>query len=406
MDTTPSESPATRSAARTLTVATVATVVSVMPVFLTGALAPELRRELAFSATGIGLAVSGFRLSGVIFGRRLGRFADDHGAIRSLRLGAVIAAVGALAIIGFARDLTTLVALLFLTGMGQALVQPAANRLLMHRIPAHRQGFAFGFKQSAPPTASLVAGLSLPLIGLTLGWRWGFAIVPLATVLLIFGIGRPPAQPLRTERKDSDREGRPPTKMVVVLMLAFGLGTAAGTTLPAFYVDAAVSAGTGASVAGSLLAAASLAAISVRLVAGVVCDRLVKGHMKLAGLLLGLGSFGVLLIASGTSGLMAIGVVAGLAGTWGFNGVFWYALMRAYPRSPGATTGAVAPGGLIGGIVGPTTFGLVVDVSGYQAAWVLSTALALAAASAMIVVARRLEDVRREGLTGSSGPDA
>lgn len=397
-------SPAGRSTARTLIVATAATVISVMPVFLTGALAPELRRDLVFGASGIGLAVSGFRLSGVVFGRQLGRFADSHGAIRSLRLGALIAGTGALAIALFARDLRVLVALLFITGAGQALVQPAANRLIIHRVALRRQGAAFGLKQSAPPMASLVAGLSLPIIGLTLGWRWGFALVPLLTVVVLLLIGRAPAQPLRTDRAEHDVSGRPTSSMVVILMVSFGLGTSAATTLPAFYVDAAVRVGTDARTAGSLLATASLCAIAVRMLAGLASDRLVRGHMRLAGGLLATGSLGIMLLSSGAPRLMSLGIILGLAGAWGFNGVFWYALMRAYPASPGATTGAVAPGGLIGGIVGPTTFGFIVDVSGYRAAWLLSTALALASATAMFFVARRLELVRQQGLDDEGRP--
>lgn len=388
-----------RSVVRTLAIATAATVISVMPVFLTGALAPELRRDLAFSATGIGLAVSGFRLSGVIFGRRLGRLADTYGAIRSLRLGTFIAGVGALAVALLARDLRVLILLLFVTGAGQALVQPAANRLILHRIPLRRQGAAFGLKQSAPPTASLIAGLSLPLIGLTLGWRWGFALVPALALLVILLIGPPPAQPLRTESSGAEAAGRPSSGMIVILMISFGLGTSAATTLPAFYVDAAVRTGTEARTAGALLAAASLCAIAVRIMAGLASDRLVRGHMRLAGGLLAAGSVGILLLASGTPRFMSVGIILGLAGAWGFNGVFWYALMRAYPSSPGTTTGAVAPGGLIGGILGPTTFGLIVDVSGYRAAWFLSTLLALASASAMIFVARKLEDLRQQALS-------
>lgn len=391
-----------RSTSRTLVIATAATVVSVMPVFLTGALAPELRRDLAFGASGIGLAVSGFRLSGVLFARPLGRFADSHGAIRSLRLGAMIAGGGALAIALFARSLEVLVALLFLSGAGQALAQPAANRLIMHRIAPERRGSAFGLKQSAPPTASLVAGLSLPLIALSFGWRWGFALVPLLTVILLFTIGRPPAQPLRTPPSAKEMAGRPTSGMVVILMIAFGLGTSAATTLPAFYADAAVSIGTDAGAAGSLLAGASLAAIVVRMLAGLLSDRLMSGHMRLAGMLLAIGSIGILLLSTGTQRLMSAGIVLGLAGAWGFNGVFWYALMRAYPASPGTTTGAVAPGGLIGGIVGPTAFGFIVDLSGYRAAWVLSTVLALASASAMFFVARRLE----QNVTSSDGASA
>jgi hypothetical protein len=33
------------------------------------------------------------------------------------------------------------------------------------------------------------------------------------------------------------------------------------------------------------------------------------------------------------------GVVLALAGTWGFHGVFWFSIVRAYPATPGRVTG-------------------------------------------------------------------
>lgn len=384
--------PATRSPIRTLTVAMTSTVVCVIPLFLVGALAVGMQSELGFNATMLGLIVGVFRLNAAMTSRYFGRFTDRFGATAAVKLGLAVAAGTCVAIALLARSWQLLMLFMFIGGTGQALCQPAANRMLLHRIPRERQGIAFGIKQSAPPAASMLAGVSVPVIGLTLGWRWAFALVPLlaAVAFLLAGPRVVRNEEEKRARKQLGSSGLT-TGRTAMLMLSFGLGTAASGAVPAFYVGAAVAAGTEVDVAGTLLALASAGAILVRLIAGVVCDRMVGRQMSLAGGLLAVGSAGLGLLASGRPAMMAVGVAIALGGTWGFNGVFWYALMRAFPDAPGATTGAIAPGGLVGGIVGPIVFGALVDGFDYRVAWIFSAVLSVAAGAAMVTSSRRLD---------------
>ena len=60
-------------------------------------------------------------------------------------------------------------------GLANAVSHPAANLSLAREVPAGRQGLSFGIKQAAIPVATLLAGLAVPTIAVTLGWRWAFA---------------------------------------------------------------------------------------------------------------------------------------------------------------------------------------------------------------------------------------
>ena len=176
----------------------------------------------------------------------------------------------------------------------------------------------------------------------------------------------------------------------MVLAVALGLSTTASAPVPAFFVDASVRAGSSPQLAGSLLAAASAAAILTRLVGGAVADRLPRGHLILCATLIAGGSVGLALLAVGTPGAMAVGVIVALMAIWGFIGVFVFAVMRAYPDAPGAATGATMPGGLIGGIVGPVAFGAIAEAFSYPAAWGFVCAAAVAAVGGFTLASRRL----------------
>jgi hypothetical protein len=127
-----------------------------------------------------------------------------------------------------------------------------------------------------------------------------------------------------------------------------------------------------------------------RLVAGLSCDQLSRGHLRICSGLLLVGAFGVALLATGDPSRMDLGIPFALAGTWGFNGVFWFALVQAFPRAPGSITGAVLPGATLGAMVGPLAFGAVAEMTGYGVAWAGISALAVFAAGIMLVADRRL----------------
>lgn len=378
-----------RSPARAIGLGGGVAIVYVLPVFLTGALSVEIMRDLAFGSAGLGLAVGAHRFAGAIMSPYLGRWADRLGATRSIRLTALIAMAASLGIATTATRWAILVAWMTVGGCAQALGTPAANRLLSNVIRPARLGTAFGIKQSAPPTATMLAGLSVPVIALTIGWRWAYVAAALLGVVVIFAAGRPPPVDPR-RRAESAGSRLADRRMILLLAVAFGLGNATSSTVTTFYVDAAVRAGTSADFAGTMLAVASIATIITRVVSGAVSDRLSTGHLRLCAGLLVVGSIGIAMLATGRPAWMAAGALVGLAGTWGFGGVFWFALVRAYPDAPGQASGAIAPGVLGGSTAGPVVFGFIADSAGFAVAWTFIGVVALVAAGAALVCSRKL----------------
>lgn len=371
-----------------------ATVVGALPALLTGALAPQLSETLAFGPAVLGAAFAVQSAAGALTAVPLGRLADRLGATRSLRLAMMTTALVSLAIATAVRSAAGLTLLLALGGLAKRLIEPASNRLLISRVGDRRLGLAFGMKQSAPPMSAMLAGLSVPIVATGWGWRGAYVLAALMAVTLSL-VRPPPAEAgtdaaRRTSPSDPEGRARSGATPVLLLSLAFGLSNAASTTVPIFYVSAAVDAGTRQAVAGLLLSVASVAAIAARLILGVVTDRLGTGHLRLCAAMLAGGAVGFMLLASGHPLAVAAGVVLALAGTWGFSGVFWFTLVRANPSRPGAITGKVAAGALVGASARPVIFGLLVDRYSYGNAWLFAGTIATLAAVGMAHADRRL----------------
>ena len=353
-------------------------------------MAVELTTDLGFGPAELGMAFASYFVAMAICSTGLGRLADHWGTTLSLRLGTLGASVAAGAIGAFVVSWYTLVACLILAGTSSALTVPASNRLLVNRVHPGSLGFAFGVQQSAPPMASMLAGLAVPFIALTAGWRWAYGMAAGFGLLVVAAVGKRPTTPMRTQRLVASNQTLRDRPTLVVVGIGVGLAFAASSALLGFYVDAAVRSGTSQRTAALVFAAASLVAISVRLIAGRIVDRTSKSSLRLCGALLIIGAFGLVLLAVERPPVMAAGAVIGFAGAWGFPGVFWYALVRAYPEEPGRITGAMAPS-VIGAGIGPIAFGVLVVGGSYAGAWLTAALMSLLAAGTMIYGGRRLE---------------
>ena len=382
--------PTGASPARALAASSAATVVGVLPLYLTGALAVQLRDELHFGATGLGLAVGIFRITGAMAAMPMGRLADAIGAIWSLRIALAVAAITGGGIATTTTSWATLVGWLMFGSLANSLGQPAANRLLVNRVSLRRQGVAFGLKQSAPPLASMIAGLSVPVVALTVGWRWAYGAMVAWALLVVIAVGRRPPARRRTETTEDD-DVRPRRRTLLLLAASFGVGSAASSVIPAFFVTAAVDGGMTGTAAGALLAMASAAAILVRILGGAVADKMSHGHLNLCASLLALGCLGFLFLSLGSEWATIAGVLIAMSGSWGFNGVFTFAVVRMYPSAPGAVTGAILLGALAGAALGPVVFGLATDTYSYTAAWAIAGVMS-GVAAAMMIASNRLLD--------------
>ena len=368
-----------------------------LPPFLVGGLAVQIRADLRFEAVGLGLAVSAYWLSSALFSAVLGRLAEHLGARRALRIGLTANLVVQLTVATAARTWGLLVLVMAVGGVVNALIQLAVNVLLTQKMPPHRLGVALGAKQSAIPMSTLLAGLAVPVIALTVGWRWAFVagagLAALALALL------PSTAQVRAVTAQRPRIGDRPMLPLVVLSIGAGFGAAAAGALAAFLVSGSVEAGIGEGAAGLLLTLGSACGIAVRMLAGARADRRDRGHLRVVALMLAGGSVAYLAFATGRPwAYVALTPVAFGAG-WAWPGLFNLAVVRDNPDIPGVATGITQTGVYVGALLGPLLFGVVVQHGSYAPAWLMTAAWTGVAAAVMVVGRRLLR--RRAGATGA-----
>ncbi len=163
-----------------------------LPGFLTGGVSVQLRADLGFGESGLGFAVGAFFTAAALSSAVLGRTAERLGPSRAMQASAVVSVVSLLGVAAGARSFTTLLLWLAVGGVANALAQPAANLFIARTVEASRLGMAFAVKQSGIPAATLLGGLAVPAIALTVGWRWAFvagAAVPLGGGLTLPRVG-------------------------------------------------------------------------------------------------------------------------------------------------------------------------------------------------------------------------
>lgn len=386
-----------------------------IPAFLTGALAVQMRADFELSSATLGLLVGLFFGCAAVASGPGGWSVQRLGAgvgMRASFLGSSMCMAG---VALFAHDAMSLAAFLIVGGLANGLANPAANLLLVGSVPAHRRALALGVKQAAIPAATLLAGLSIPILALTLGWRWAFGAAALVAVLLAIGWDTaPPAPPHGTpvapatpstansatrSAPSSDAGGSRVLSAgrLNMFLLAAGATLAiwGGQAMGTFLVSYAVDRGIGEAAAGLLLTLASLAGIVARIAAGWVVDRRRGSGLGELRVLLGAGTVGLLALATGLPGLIWVGAIAAFAGGWGWSGVLTYAVVRANPAAPAAATGITQAGVFIGATVGVPLFGVLVEATSYASAWISTAASAAVAVVIMTIVARRFPSADR-----------
>ncbi|MEA2366813.1 MAG: hypothetical protein QOI32_2325 [Thermoleophilaceae bacterium] len=354
---------------------------SVLPGFLVGALALQIRGDLDVRVEAVAVGVTVFFLAGAFGAGWGGRLADHIGALRAMRL-CVFVTAASLAAAALAPTLLVLFALLAVAGVANAVTQPAVNLFVAEQIPADRQGLGFGIKQSGIPAAILVSGLALPLLALPLGWRATLglcALAPLAVALVL-----PRGGTTHVSRRAASRR---PSRALFLTALGAALGTAGPSALGAFLVASAVDVGIGEGTAGLLAALASGLSLAARVWLGARADRKHDYGLAVVVVLLVAGSVGFVLMASGAVGIFVVGVLLAFTLGWGWPGLFNLAVVASNRESPGSASGVTQTGVYVGAAGGPAVFGVVSASAGYGAAWLVAAATTLGAAAVLWRVA-------------------
>lgn len=357
------------------------TLMGTLPVFLTGALAVQIGRDLTFGPSRLGIASGAFFAAAALGSALMGRLAERIGPGRAMRAAATLSAVLQVTI-AVTPGYGTLLASLTVAGFGNALAQVGSNLLLAKGIAPERQGWALALKQAGVPAGTMLGGLAVPLLGVTVGWRWAYLVG--AAGALAAAAYVPVGAVAAGGRQGPRRRADVPIRPLVVLAAAVGFAAAANGTLATFVVSAGVDAGLGESAAGLVLTLGSATGITMRLVAGARADRRGGRHLPVVSFLLLGGAAGYLLLAPGTVGTHLLGALVAFGSGWAWPGLFNLAVVRMNPSAPAAATGITQTGVYIGALAGPVIFGLVVESAGYGLAWALAAVSSAGAAGGVV----------------------
>ncbi len=371
--------------------------VGVMPVFLVGSLSRSLGEDLGFGSAAAGTAVTFFFASSALTAVVMGGVTDRVGSTLALRAGVTISATVMVLIALVASTWWHLAVFMAAGGAAIGLIDTGGARSFSDSIRAERHGVAFGIKEGSIPAASMLAGLSIPLLTRHLGWGSAFlvaaALAPLVMLLVPAGHATPDADvdAVDEPHDSSTRDGAAASRRtggLVLFAVGVAAGSAASTSAATLFVPAVADRGWSEDAAGVLLAVASVGCIVVRVLLGWVSDRAAGTTWWLLGGALGCGAVGALLLAVTNQTVVVVAAAILLLGVgWGWSGLAFLSAVRARPDAPALAAGIVLSGLATGGAAGPAAFGILASTWSYQGAW-MAGAAAFVVAAALAVFTR------------------
>lgn len=367
--------------------AVMATVSTVLPGFLIGAMSVQVSEEMGVSEGIYGWGLGSFFGAAMVGSIMLGRLAQRIGPLNQMTLALGVTSAAQLALAATARSFGAVIAFLMLAGLANAANQTSVN-LALAQAQLPRLGLAVSIKQSSQPTATLLAGFSVPSLALTVGWRWAyvagamFALISLALVRSAVG-----SSVFRTADRASASESSSRDLFWAAAAGAF-LAFSAGS-LVAWGVGSGVDAGLGEGVAGLFLSVGAATGITMRVVSGWLSDTMRVKPFRVGGITALVGSVGMAALAVRSPPTHVAAMLLSFGGGWIWPVFTNYGIVRANPRAAGSATGVTQMGVYVGVFAGPLVTGWLIEHSGYPTMWLAVAAAAVAGAAVSIRIADR-----------------
>ncbi|GHH27859.1 MFS transporter [Lentzea cavernae] len=368
-------------------VSTAAMAVSMLQLFVLGALGPVLIAELGVAEWQLGaLVAAGFGVAAVL-SLPAGALVDRIGPQRGL-VGLFLVSAVALTVLAVAGSAWWIAAGVALGGIPQALANPATNKVIMAAVAPEHRGPVTGWKQSGVQLGAFVAGVPLAGAAAVVDWRWGVGVLAVLCVAGAVASARL-AVPVPPARSGPAGVVGQRVRALAAFSVALGFGLASVNTFFALYGVQRLD--LSAPVAAWLLAVMGLAGIAGRVWWSGAAGRADDPAAVLPSLGLGaVVSVAVVALADGAHWLVWFGAAGiGVFAVSG-NAVSMVAVMRAVPQKLAGRAAAVASAGFFGGFAaGPPVTGLVVSRAGYTWLWVVvGVAFAVATGIAFLVTRR------------------
>lgn len=364
------------------------TTVAGLPIVLCGAFAIQMRGELGLDPQLLGLAAGTFYGSAALSAPMQGAFVDRAGSAQVMRVAAAMSGLSLFAIALVVSSELQLLLALVVAGAANATAQTSSNVYLAHSITRSRLATSMSIKQSANQVASLIGGIAVPLVALSVGWRWGFLASGVAAALLVLVLrsGRHVRRPQAADGIGPCASGT----AVLLLGLTFGVGAGGAAIALTFGVTSAVDAGYAEGVAGVIVGICSALGIVTRLMVGHLADRRNWSSLRSVMGILAVAAAGFLLLATERRALVIPGLVIALTLGWAWVALFHVSVIRSNPVGLGRVAGRVQAGGSAGGLLAPIGFGWLANHVSYGAAWMLAAMMAVGGAAFAAAARRRI----------------
>ncbi len=370
-----------------IAVAIAAAVSVALPGFLVGGLSVQIRGEFGVAEGRYGWAMSTYFLAATAGSIVLGRLAQVIGPRRQLTLALLGAAVVDLCIALFANEFGYLIAFLAIAGLCNAAAQTAVN-LGLTQAGLPRLGLALAVKQSGMPAASMLSGVAVPAIALTLGWRWAFVVAATVALIALVGVRKTissSAPQLTTQKAPSQS---PLNALVIAGVAAMFLSFGAGA-LNAWVVESGVDAGLGKGAAGLMLSIGAALGIAIRVGWGMQLDRMSWHPFVIAGAMVFGGAIGAIGLTSRSAPIHIIATLIAFSGGWIWPVFLNFGVVRANEGNAASATGVTQTGVYLGVFIAPLTAGAIIERSGYSMMWTITAITMAVGGLLMLRVSKR-----------------
>ncbi|KUI12396.1 MFS transporter [Mycobacterium lehmannii] len=357
-------------------------------VFINGVafLIPTLHSErgLDLAAAGLLSAMPGFGL--VITLIAWGYVVDRYGERIVLTVGSVLISAAAFAA-AFSQSLVAVGAFLFLGGMAAASSNSASGRLVVGWFPVERRGLAMGIRQTATPLGVGLGALVIPLLaeshGVTGALLFPAAVCAVSALVCLVAVidpPRPPRSEAPSEHLTNPYRGSSLLWRIHAVSVLLVVPQALVWTFTLVWLMS--ERGWSAGSAGLIVMAAQLLGAAGRVAAGYWSDRLGQRLRPIRAIAAAAAlSMGALALSDWLSSPVAVAamVVASVI-TVSDNGLAFTAIAEiAGPFWSGRALGTQNTAQHLASAVAAPTFGALIGVAGYPAAFAVCALFPLAA---------------------------
>jgi MFS transporter, ACS family, hexuronate transporter len=351
--------------------------------------------DLSLTRFDIGLLASAVAVGYTVAQIPAGWLVDDLGVRKMILLGTSFA--GALVLgMYLVNSFSTAMLLLIVAGFGCGAFPTVSTKALLTWFPIKERGTNIGINQTAVNVGGMITAATLPTVAILYGWRIGFVAIGIVTILiaiLAYTLYRDapntlsdvaPTKSVKPNRKAALRMMFDRNILLIslscvgLMMVQFAM-----TTYLIIYLKEIV--GISVALAGGCLAIVNAGGAIGKPVLGAMSDRLFGGSRRKPLLLAAVLSFFFSILMQFISSSTPYLLLSVLFALFGFSALGWgglnFVLVSEFAgrENAGLAVGYSNMIGLIGNIIGPPIFGLIIDATGsYSWGWWFLTTSALA----------------------------